>query len=84
MKKSKIFLSGIIKENPIFVLFLGMCPVLGTSASFYSAFGMSICVILVLLMSNIVISLIRNIVPNEVRIPVYIIIIATIVTVMIM
>ena len=81
MKKSKIFLSGIIKENPIFVLFLGMCPFLGTSASFYSAFGMSICVILVLLMSNIVISLIRNIVPNEVRIPVYIIIIATIVTV---
>jgi electron transport complex protein RnfE len=58
-----------------------MCPVLGTSASFFSAFGMSICVMLVLLMSNIVISLIRKIVPNEVRIPVYIIIIATIVTV---
>ena len=81
MKKSKVFLSGIIKENPIFVLFLGMCPVLGTSGSFYQAFGMSVCVLLVLLMSNIVISLIRNIVPNEVRIPVYIIIIATIVTV---
>ena len=81
MKKSKIFLTGIIKENPIFVLFLGMCPVLGTSASLYSAFGMSLCVILVLLMSNIIISLIRKIVPNEVRIPVYIIIIATIVTV---
>ena len=48
--------NGIIKENPIFVLFLGMCPVLGTSASFFSAFGMSICVMLVLLMSNIVIS----------------------------
>lgn len=81
MKKSKIFLSGIIKENPIFVLFLGMCPVLGTSSSLYSAFGMSLCVMLVLLMSNIVISLIRKIVPNEVRIPVYIVIIATIVTV---
>ena len=81
MKKSKIFLSGIINENPIFILFLGMCPVLGTSGSFYSAFGMSICVLLVLLMSNIIISLIRKIVPNEVRIPVYIIIIATIVTV---
>ena len=81
MKKSKIFLSGIINENPIFILFLGMCPVLGTSGSFYSAFGMSICVLLVLLMSNIIISLIRKIVPNEVRIPVYIVIIATIVTV---
>lgn len=81
MKKSKIFLSGIIKENPIFVLFLGMCPVLGTSGSFYQAFGMSVCVLLVLLVSNIVISLIRKIVPNEVRIPVYIIIIATIVSV---
>ena len=81
MKKSKIFLTGIIKENPIFILFLGMCPVLGTSGSFYSAFGMSLCVFLVLLMSNIVISLIRKIVPNEVRIPVYIIIIATIVSV---
>ena len=81
MKKSKVFLSGIIKENPIFILFLGMCPVLGTSGSFYSAFGMSICVLLVLLVSNIVISAIRKIVPNEVRIPVYIIIIATIVTV---
>ena len=81
MKKSKIFLTGIIKENPIFVLFLGMCPVLGTSASLYSAFGMSLCVILVLLMSNIIISLIRKIVPNEVRIPVYIIIIATLVTI---
>ena len=81
MKKSKIFLSGIIKENPIFVLFLGMCPVLGTSGSLYQAFGMSVCVLLVLLVSNIVISLIRKIVPNEVRIPVYIIIIATIVSV---
>lgn len=81
MKKSKIFLSGIIKENPIFILFLGMCPVLGTSGSLYQAFGMSVCVLLVLLVSNIVISLIRKIVPNEVRIPVYIIIIATIVSV---
>ncbi len=81
MKKSKIFLSGIIKENPIFVLFLGMCPVLGTSTSLYSAFGMSICVALVLFMSNLIISLIRKIVPNEVRIPVYIIIIATLVSV---
>ena len=81
MKKSKIFLSGIIKENPVFILFLGMCPVLGRSTTLFSAFGMSICVMFVLILSNLVISLIRNIVPKEIRIPVYIIIIATIVSV---
>lgn len=81
MSKGKIILNGIIKENPTFVLFLGMCPVLAVSSSVYSAIGMSLCVFLVLLLSNIFVSLIRNIVPNEVRIPVYIIIIATVVSV---
>ena len=80
MKNLKIILNGLIKENPTFVLFLGMCPVLATSGSLYSAVGMSICVFLVLLMSNIAISLISKITPDEVRIPVYIVIIATIVT----
>ena len=80
MKKSQIILSGIIKENPIFVLFLGMCPILATSTSVYSAIGMSVCVFLVLLLSNTVISLISKFVPNEIRIPIYIIIIATIVS----
>ena len=80
MKKSKILLNGIINENPTFVLFLGMCPVLATSASIYSAIGMSVCVFLVLLLSNIIISLVSKITPDEIRIPVYIIIIATIVS----
>ena len=79
MKKG-IIKNGIIKENPTFVLFLGMCPVLATSSSIYSAIGMSVCVFLVLLLSNIIISLVAKITPNEIRIPVYIIIIATIVT----
>jgi len=76
-----IIKNGIIKENPTFALFLGMCPVLATSSSLYSAIGMSVCVFLVLLLSNIVISLIAKYTPSEVRIPVYIVIIATIVTV---
>lgn len=79
MKKG-IIKNGIIKENPTFALFLGMCPVLATSSSIYSAIGMSVCVFLVLLLSNIIISLIAKITPHEIRIPVYIIIIATIVT----
>ncbi len=80
MKKGKIILNGIINENPTFVLFLGMCPVLATSASIYAAIGMSVCVFLVLLLSNTIISLVSRITPNEIRIPVYIIIIATIVS----
>lgn len=80
MSKGKIILNGLIKENPIFVLFLGMCPVLATSGSVYSALGMSVCVFLVLLLSNVIISLVSKITPDEIRIPVYIIIIATIVS----
>ena len=80
MNKKSIIKNGIINENPTFVLFLGMCPVLATSSSIYSAIGMSLCVFLVLLLSNITISLISKITPDEIRIPVYIIIIATIVT----
>ena len=80
MKKSKILLNGIINENPTFVLFLGMCPILATSSSIYSAIGMSVCVFLVLLLSNTIISLVSKFTPDEIRIPVYIIIIATIVS----
>lgn len=80
MKRLKIILNGLINENPTFALFLGMCPVLITSSSVFSAFGMSICVFFVLFLSNTVISLIKNIVPNEIRVPVFILIIATIVT----
>ena len=81
MKKVKEIFSKALKENPIFALFLGLCPVLAVSNSFDSAFGMSLAVIVVLAITNTIISAIRKIVPNEIRIPVYIIIIATVVTV---
>lgn len=76
----KTFLNGIIYENPTLVIFLGMCPALGTTDRIEKAIYMSLCVIAVLVLSNVIVSLIRNIVPNEVRIPVYIIIIATLVS----
>ena len=81
MKKIKELFTKAVSENPIFVLLLGLCPVLKASNTLDRAFGMSIAVILVLMMTNVIISLIKKLVPNEVRIPVYIIIIATVVTV---
>lgn len=81
-KSSKaIFLAGLITENPIFVSLLGMCPSLATTKSVESAFGMAILVVLVLIGSNILISLLRNLIPAEVKIPCYIVIIATFVTI---
>lgn len=80
-KRLKIFLNGLIFENPTLVIFLGMCPALGTTNTVENACYMSLCVLAVLVLSNIIISSIRKIVPNEVRIPVYIIIIATLVSV---
>lgn len=80
MKKLKIILNGILNENPTFVLLLGMCPVLITSSSLFSAFGMSICILFVLLMSNTIISLLKKIIPNQIRVPMYILIIASVVT----
>ena len=81
MNRVKQIFKKAIVENPIFALFLGLCPVLAVSNSFDAAFGMSLAVIVVLIMTNMIISAIRKIVPNEIRIPVYIIIIATVVTV---
>ena len=75
------FLNGIIKENPIFVSLLGMCPALAVTKSVESALGMGILVILVLIGSNVLISLLRNLIPAEVKIPCYIVIIATFVTI---
>jgi electron transport complex protein RnfE len=72
---------GIIISNPVFVLALGLCPSLAVSGSLDTALGMSAGVLFVLLGSNIIISLIRNFVPNMVRIPVFIVIIATFVTI---
>ena len=81
MNKIKQTFKKAIVENPIFALFLGLCPVLALSNSFDAAFGMSLAVIAVLVMTNVIISAIRKIVPNEIRIPVYIIIIASVVTI---
>lgn len=86
MKKEKVsyrktFLAGLITENPVFVSLLGMCPTLATTKSIESALGMGLLVILTLLGSNLLISLLRKIIPSEVKIPCYIIIIATFVTI---
>ncbi len=77
----KEFTKGIFKENPIFVIVLGLCPVLGVSTKVINAIGMSAGVIFVLLGSNIFVSLLKNFIPDKVRIPSYIVIIASFVTV---
>ncbi|MBM3707352.1 MAG: RnfABCDGE type electron transport complex subunit E [Actinobacteria bacterium] len=76
------FLKGIVITNPVFVLVLGLCPTLAVTVSVDNAIGMSAGVIFVLLGSNIIISLVRNITPNMVRIPVFIVVIATFVTIL--
>lgn len=76
----KIFLNGIIKENPIFVLLLGMCPTLGTTSSAINGLGMGLATTFVLLSSNVVIALIKNLIPDKVRIPSFIVVIATFVS----
>lgn len=78
----EIFTNGFFIQNPTFVQFLGMCPTLAVTKSVESALGMGAGVIFVLVMSNIAVSLIRNYVPREVRIPIYIVIIASLVTVL--
>lgn len=79
MKKSEIFKNGITVENPIFGLLLGLCSALAITTTLTNAIGMGMAVTAVLLLSNIIISAIRNIVPSEIRIPVYIVIIASLV-----
>ena len=78
---AKEFLKGIWKENPVLVLVLGMCPTLATSSNASNALAMGLATLFVLVCSNIVISLIRGIVPGKIRIPCYIVVIATFVTV---
>ena len=75
------FLKGIIKENPIFVMLLGMCPTLGVTSSAFNGLGMGVATAFVLLMSNIVVSLVKSTIPAKVRIPAFIIIIASFVTI---
>ncbi|MGQ9615483.1 MAG: electron transport complex subunit RsxE [Spirochaetota bacterium] len=81
MKLSREFLKGIVNENPILVIMLGLCPTLAVSTTATDAFGMGMAFTFVLLGSNIVISLIRNYVPHQVRIPVFITVISTFVTI---
>ena len=81
MSKLQNFLKGLIKENPVLVLVLGTCPTLAISTSIVAAFGMGIAATAVLILSNMAISAIRKIVPDPVRIPCYIVVIAGFVTV---
>ena len=81
MNQWKNFTKGIIKDNPIFVLLLGMCPTLGTTTSAINGLGMGIATMFVLVMSNGAIAAVKNLIPSKVRIPSYIVIIASIVTV---
>jgi electron transport complex protein RnfE len=77
----KVLFNGIIKENPVFVLLLGMCPTLGTTSSALNGMSMGLATTFVLVASNVVISLVKNIIPDKVRIPAFIVVIATFVTV---
>ena len=81
MNKLQLILRGIVKENPTFVLVLGMCPTLGTTTSAANGFGMGVATMAVLIMSNFVISLVKNVIPDKVRIPSFIVIIASFVTI---
>ena len=77
----KTLTNGILKENPTFVLVLGMCPTLATTTSAVNGLSMGLATTFVLMMSNIVISLLKSVIPDKVRIPAFIVIIATFVTV---
>ena len=81
MNNLKVLTSGIIKNNPTFVLVLGMCPTLGTTTSAENGFGMGVATMAVLILSNLVISLIKNLIPDKVRIPAFIVVIASFVTI---
>ncbi len=81
MTKKANFLKGFLKENPIFVFLLGMCPALAVTSTFETSLGMGLLVVFVLTMSNIVIASVKQWIPNDVRTPAYIVIIATFVTV---
>jgi len=80
MSKLDIIINGIVKENPTFVLMLGMCPTLATTTSATNGLMMGLATMVVLIFSNIIISCIKNITPDMVHIPVYIVVIATLVT----
>ncbi|MDR0436669.1 MAG: electron transport complex subunit E [Bacteroidales bacterium] len=73
--------NGFLKENPIFVLLLGMCPMLGVTTSAINGMGMGLATMFVLIMSNVLVSLLKTQIPNNVRVPAFIVIIASFVTI---
>ena len=81
MNQWKNFSKGLLKENAVFALFLGMCPTLAVTTSAINGMGMGLATMFVLVMSNLVVSLVKNLIPDKVRIPAFIVIIATFVTV---
>jgi Na+-translocating ferredoxin:NAD+ oxidoreductase subunit E len=81
MSHFKTMMNGIIKENPIFTLLLGMCPTLGVTSSASNGLGMGLATTFVLVMANLVVSLVKDFIPDKVRIPAFIVIIATFVTI---
>ena len=81
MNRWKNFKAGLIKDNPVFSLYLGICSTLAITTTVNNAIGMGAAVIMVLILSNVIISCIRKITPDEIRIPVYIVIIASLVTI---
>ncbi len=80
MNNWKVFLNGLVKENPTFVLLLGMCPTLGTTSSALNGMSMGLATTFVLICSNVAIALLKNIIPDQVRIPGYVVVIASFVT----
>ena len=82
MKYLKIFFNGLIKENPTFVLLLGMCPTLGTTSSALNGMSMGLATTAVLICSNFIISCIKKLIPDMVRIPSFIVVIASLVTIL--
>lgn len=81
MSQLKNFTKGFFKENAVFVLFLGLCPTLGVTTSAVNGLGMGLATTFVLVMSNVVVSLVKNLIPDKVRIPSFIVIIASFVTI---
>jgi len=81
MNQLNNFTKGFIKENPVFIMLLGLCPTLGVTTSAINGLGMGLATTFVLVMSNLVVSLIKNLIPDKVRIPSFIVIIASFVTV---
>ncbi len=80
MNNFKVLMNGIIKENPTFVLLLGMCPTLGTTSSALNGMSMGLATTFVLFCSNVVISLLKDLIPDMVRIPAFVVVIASFVT----